>query len=180
MDELGIEPSPELQRLNASILRQEVSLQPRTGGSGPGPLRGRVRARSSGGWSRFSARAPSRPAPRISSHLREGFDYADSPGDLTRVSQYVAAMKGEGPLYDALHDLYDADLARVGSTVSSRRCRRTCASVDSAAAPRDDELRHGARAAFEEAGESFEIVSYLAAGRHRGRFCHIAADGNDG
>src|SRR5205814_637754 len=31
--------------------------------------------------------------------------------------------------------------------------------------------------AFEEAGETFEIVSYLAAGRNRGRFCHIAPDG---
>ena len=31
--------------------------------------------------------------------------------------------------------------------------------------------------AFEEAGEAVEIVTYLANGRHRGRFCHIAPDG---
>jgi hypothetical protein len=31
--------------------------------------------------------------------------------------------------------------------------------------------------AFEEAGEPFEVVSYLAVGRNRGRFCHITPDG---
>ena len=31
--------------------------------------------------------------------------------------------------------------------------------------------------AFEEAGEAVEVVTYLANGRHRGRFCHIAPDG---
>jgi hypothetical protein len=32
-------------------------------------------------------------------------------------------------------------------------------------------------AAFLDAGEEFDVVSYIAAGRHRGKFCHIAPDG---
>jgi hypothetical protein len=31
--------------------------------------------------------------------------------------------------------------------------------------------------AFAEAGEAFEVVSYIALGRHRGRFLHLDADG---
>jgi hypothetical protein len=31
--------------------------------------------------------------------------------------------------------------------------------------------------AFLDAGEQFDVVSYIAAGRHRGRFCHISPDG---
>jgi hypothetical protein len=32
--------------------------------------------------------------------------------------------------------------------------------------------------AFLDAGEEFDVVSYIAAGRHRGRFCHFAPDGH--
>ena len=31
--------------------------------------------------------------------------------------------------------------------------------------------------AFGEAGEEFDVVIYLATGRHRGRFCHVAPEG---
>ena len=37
----------------------------------------------------------------------------------------------------------------------------------------DDALEH----AFEEAGEEVDVVSYLASGRNRGKFCHLAPDG---
>jgi hypothetical protein len=32
--------------------------------------------------------------------------------------------------------------------------------------------------ALAEADEEFDVVSYLAAGRHRGKFCHVAPDGS--
>jgi hypothetical protein len=36
---------------------------------------------------------------------------------------------------------------------------------------------HALERAFAEAGEEFDIVSYVATGRGRGRFCHIRPDG---
>jgi len=37
---------------------------------------------------------------------------------------------------------------------------------------------HALERAFEEAGEEFDVVSYIATGRGRGHFCHIRPDGS--
>ena len=50
-------------------------------------------------------------APDVVEELTKSFEYADGPGELPRVSQYVATISGEGPLYDAMHDLYVRQLA---------------------------------------------------------------------
>ena len=123
-EDLGIEPTPTLQRLNAAILRQDAALD----ASGPPPaavgdevqeaaralvegkvvLDPRSRASTRSGTALGSVSTRSRRA----SPSR----FACPPGrgrDLAHVAQYVAVTRGVGPLYDELHDLLAADL---GST----------------------------------------------------------------
>ena len=45
----------------------------------------------------------------IAAYLADAFDSPPEHRDLARVSEYVALMKGVGPLYDELHDLLDRD-----------------------------------------------------------------------
>jgi DNA-binding SARP family transcriptional activator len=113
-EELGIEPTPTLQRLNAAILRQDASLD--AAGAPPAVgdevqeaaralLAGRlvlvVGPEVNGG----SDGPPLRPAD-MAAHLVESFDCpADEARELARVAQYVAVTRGVGPLYDELHEL---------------------------------------------------------------------------
>ena len=60
--------------------------------------------------------------------------YAAYPGpntaDLVRVSQYVAVMLGAGPLYDELHDVFNARLpADADARVPRRSCPPRCAAA---------------------------------------------------
>ena len=176
VEELGIDPSPRLQQLHAAILRQEVDLQP---------------ARTAPAQDHFEDVARTilegRVVPvlgtdvaELTVRLAERFGY---PGDggratLPLVAQYVAVMKGSGPLYDELHDLLDADLPptplhRFFASLPRLLRERNLPHQLLVTTSYDTALER----AFEEAGEAFEIVSYLAAGRNRGRFCHIATDG---
>ena len=51
-------------------------------------------------------------------------------GELPRVAQYVAVMKGSGPLYDELHELLDVDArADAGASVLRLACRPCFASA---------------------------------------------------
>jgi SIR2-like domain len=98
--------------------------------------------------------------------------------DLARVSQYVAALEGEGPLYEELHDVFNANypptrlhrfLARL-----SRRIREAgeskCMLI--VTTNYDDCLER----AFIEESEPYELVTYIAQGKDRGLFRHITAD----
>jgi DNA-binding SARP family transcriptional activator len=173
---LGIDPSPRLQQLHAAILRQELDLEP---------------ARAVPAQDHFEDVARTilqgRVVPvlgadvaELTVRLAQRFGYPDEDGRATLplVAQYVAVMKGSGPLYDELHELLDADLPPTP-------LHQFFASLP--ALLRDRGLPHqllvttsydtALERAFEEAGEAFDVVSYLAAGRNRGRFCHIAPDG---
>ena len=95
VDELGIEPSPELSRLHGSILSQDSSLDRREGGPPAGDhfrevvrevLAGRVVPVLGADVGDLAAR------------LAERFDYPSSGEALTRISQYVSVMRGSGPL----------------------------------------------------------------------------------
>ena len=95
VEELGIEPSPALQQLNGAILRQEASLE-RPGRAPPAEdhFAEVLKAMLSG-----------RLVPVLGSDVGElaaglatCFAYPGEPSELTRVSQYVAVMKGSGPL----------------------------------------------------------------------------------
>ena len=56
-------------------------------------------------------------------HLAARFGYPQADHvELPRVSQYVAVTHGDGPLWDELHDVLDADYAPRRAQGSSRRC----------------------------------------------------------
>lgn len=112
----------------------------------------------------------------LSSYLAESFNYPSGDvHDLVRVSQYIAVMTGSGPLYEQLHALLDADypptaVHRFFATLP------TIARLDGAA-PRyplvvttnyDDLMER----AFHDAGEPFDLVTYVAEGEERGKFWH--------
>ena len=87
-------------------------------------------------------------------------------------------MKGSGPLYDELHDLLDTDLPptplhRFLASLPPLLRERGLPQQLVVTTSYDTALER----AFEEAGQAFDVVSYLASGRNRGRFCHIAPGG---
>jgi DNA-binding SARP family transcriptional activator len=176
VDELGIDPSPRLQQLHGAILRQELDLEP---------------ARAAPAQDHFDDVARTilegRVVPvlgtdvaELTAHLAQRFGYPvdDGRATLPLVAQYVAVMKGSGPLYDELHELLDADLPptqlhRFLASLPPLLRERGLPQQLLVTTSYDTALER----AFEEAGEAFDVVSYLATGRNRGRFCHIAADG---
>jgi DNA-binding SARP family transcriptional activator len=192
VDELGIEPNPALQQLYGSILRQEAGLDP----SAPAPapeesladllgaaLAGRlvVVVGPGAGLSDPSGdEAAILPGPdEVAGYLADCFGYPpEQARDLARVSQYVALMKGVGPLYDELHALFDRDyepgpayhaLAELAGILRARGSPPpfiVTANFD-----------HAIERAFAEAGEGFDVVSYIGVGRHQGKFLHVSAEG---
>jgi len=199
LDELGIEPSPTLQQLHGAILRQERSLQP-AGAKAPsadhfaevlkallstrlvpvlGPealLCGRP---DDAVWeSALPSFAPG--LSDLASHLAREFGCPpEHIAVLSRVSQYVAVTQGIGPLYDMLHELFDRDyppgpvhrlLASLPPLLQARG-----ASYQLIVTTGYDELLERA---FEEAGAPLDVVSYMAHGRDRGKFLHVAPDGS--
>jgi DNA-binding SARP family transcriptional activator len=176
VEELGIDPSPRLQQLHGAILRQEAGLEP---------------ARTTPAQGHFEDVAATIFAGRVvpvlgadvadlTVRLAQRFGYPDDDGAVTlpRVAQYVAVMKGSGPLYDELHELLDVDLPptavhRFFAALPPLLRERGLPHQLLVTTSYDAALEQ----AFHEAGEEFDVVSYLAAGRNRGRFCHIRPDG---
>jgi DNA-binding SARP family transcriptional activator len=176
VDQLGIEPSRDLQQLHGAILRQDVGLQ----APGSAPLSEDhfeqvVRALFAG---RLVA-VLGAEVGELETRLAQRFDYGENGYGLPRVAQYVAVMKGSGPLYDELHSLLDAD-------ATPTPIHRFFASLPPLL--RERGVPHqllvttsydlALEAAFLEAGEEFDVVSYIAAGPQRGRFCHLRPDGS--
>ena len=116
----------------------------------------------------------------LAQRLARRFSYPDENGaqTLARVAQYVAVMKGSGPLYDELHDLLATDIP---PTDVHRFFASLPPLLRARGAPHQllvtTSYDHALERAFEEAGEEFDVVSYVATGRGRGHFCHIRPDG---
>ncbi len=176
VDELGIEPSPELSRLHGSILRQDSGLDRRDGGpSADDHFREVARELLAG-----------RVVPvlgadvgDLAARLAERFDYPAGGEALTRISQYVSVMRGSGPLYDELHALLDAEAVptavhRLFAALPPLLRERGVSHQLLVTTSFDLALEH----AFLERGEEFDVVFYIASGRDRGRFCHIPPDGS--
>jgi DNA-binding SARP family transcriptional activator len=177
VEELGIDPSPALQELHGAILRQEVGLQPV---GTPAPAEDHF-------GDLIATILDGRVVPVLGTDVRElaqrlahRFGYPDDDGvqTLARVAQYVAVMKGSGPLYDELHDLLATDIpptdvhrffASLPPLLRSRGVPHQLLVTTS--------YDHALERAFEEAGEEFDVVSYLATGQGRGHFCHIDPQG---
>jgi DNA-binding SARP family transcriptional activator len=176
VDQLGIEPGRDLQQLHGEILRQDAGL--RAPDSAPPAedhfdevlrtlLEGRLVA------------VLGTDVGELAGRLAERFDYVENGAGLPRVAQYVSVMKGSGPLYDELHALLDAD-------VPPTAVHRFFASLPPVL--RERGVPHqlivttsydlALEAAFLEAGEEFDVVSYIATGPARGKFCHISPDGD--
>jgi DNA-binding SARP family transcriptional activator len=183
VDELGIEPTPVLQQLHASILRQESALQPQAvPGAGEDRLGEIVRALLSGRLVHVLGPGPSSEnGQSLAGRLADAFDCPEEHrGDLTRVSQYVAVTQGVGPLYDQLHDLF------VGADTPGP-VERFLAGLPAQARARESEHQllvttaygDALERAFEEQGEDVDVVSFVALGPNRGKFLHKAPDGSE-
>jgi DNA-binding SARP family transcriptional activator len=171
IDELGIEPGPELKRLQSEILRHEAGLavsdQP-----APTDEEGEIVRAILGG--RVVPVIGLDGAGDLAEHLAKAFDVPDDrPIDLARVSQYVATMQGSGPLYDELHARFEA---AVEPSPLHRFLARLPALLRERGAPHQlivtTNYDLALERAFEETGEELDIVSYVATGAHRGRFWH--------
>ena len=87
-------------------------------------------------------------------------------------------MKGVGPLYDELHGLFAREYAPTRSTGSLAEVTRLLRERGAlgqliVTANFDQALER----ALTEAGEEFDVVSYIALGRHRGKFLHVSRGG---
>jgi len=171
VEEMGIEPGPELKRLQSEILRHDAGM------AAPG-----APVHSDEDGEIVKALLAGRVVPVIgldgagdlAAHLARAFDVPDDrPVDLARISQYVATMKGSGPLYDELHSRYEAAvepgplhrfLAHLPSLLRERGAPHQLIVTTNY----DLALER----AFAEAGEEVDIVAYVATGTHRGRFWH--------
>jgi DNA-binding SARP family transcriptional activator len=172
---LGIDPSPALQKLHASILRQDVGLESATGVPTPEDHFEVVMTAISSGRLIPVLGAD---VAELASSLAQRFGYPTTNGSaLPRVAQYVAVMKGSGPLYDELHALLDVDAA---PTAVHRFFAALPPFLRERGAPHQlivtTSYDVALERAFADAGEEFDVVAYLASGRHRGKFCHLAPD----
>jgi hypothetical protein len=171
VDELGIEPGPELKRLQAEILRHETTIG-HASTNGARDAEGEI----------VKAIIAGRVVPVIgldgagdlAGHLARAFDVpVDRPLDLARVSQYVATMQGSGPLYDELHARFQA---AVEPGPLHRFLARLPARLRARGAPHQlivtTNYDLALERAFGEEGEELDIVAYVASGSHRGRFWH--------
>jgi DNA-binding SARP family transcriptional activator len=171
IDELGIEPGPELKRLQAEILRHEAGLSA-SESPAPSDEEGEiVKALLAG---RVVPVIGVDGAGELAEHLAKAFSVPDDrPVDLARVSQYVAMMQGSGPLYDELHARFEA---AVEPGPLHRFLARLPALLRERGAPHQlivtTNYDLALEKAFEEAGEELDIVAYVATGQHRGRFWH--------
>jgi DNA-binding SARP family transcriptional activator len=172
VDELGIEPGPELRQLQAEILRHDAGMA----------IAGAASASADDDTEIVRALLAGRVVPvlgldgvgELATHLATAFQVPKGgPVDLTRVSQYVATMQGSGPLYDELHGLFEA---AVEPTPLHRFLARLASVLRERGAPHQlivsTNYDLALERAFEDAGEDVDIVAYVASGPHRGRFWH--------
>jgi DNA-binding SARP family transcriptional activator len=170
VEELGLEPSPELQRLHGQILRQEV----------PRPRSAAADADRTHFEDVATALLAGRLVPVIgvdtgtlADELARRFDYREEGGDLARVAQFVALTKGAGPLHDELRTLLDASAA---PTSVHRFFAALPRALRARGLPHQLLVTTSYDLALEQAllaaGEEFDVVSYIASGRDRGRFFH--------
>jgi hypothetical protein len=122
----------------------------------------------------------STPSSALADRLAELFACPpDQPRELTRIAQYVSMTQGPGPLRDELEGLLAAANApgpvhaALASLPAALRKRNSPPPV--IATSNYDTTLEDALAA---ADVQFDLLSYVATGRDRGRFLHFTADGS--
>ena len=179
VEELGVAPGPELQALYGSILRQERSLvrvaPPVLEDHYDEVMRALLAGRLVPVLGPEAGGIAGRELARL---LAERFELTGSDLGLAFISQAVAARNGIGPLHDelrlALERAVDAAplhtwLAGLPPLLRRRGLPRQLIVSTS--------FDTGVERAFEAAGEELDVVAYVASGRDRGKFLHIAPDG---
>jgi DNA-binding SARP family transcriptional activator len=177
VEELGIDPSPSLQQLHGAILRQDPGLE--TGAPGVQAPQDRLDDVVETLLAGRLVPVLGTDVAELTTRLAEHFEYPANGDALPQVAQYVAVMKGSGPLYDELHALLETDLPptpvhRFFAALPPLLRERGVPHQLIVTTSYDLALER----AFLDAGEEFDVVSYLAAGRNRGKFCHLAPDGS--
>jgi DNA-binding SARP family transcriptional activator len=173
VEQLGIEPSPLLQQLHTTILRQEHAVVPR----GTAPPRDHfedVARELLAGRLTIVLAGDAEP---LTGELARQFGIEGDRLELARVSQAVATLNGAGPLYDALHAL----LAGSDPTPLHGFLAALPALARERGVPCPVFVTTGydltLERALDAAGEKFDTIGYIASGPHRGSFCHLAPDG---
>ncbi len=171
---LGLEPSPLLRRIHASILRQETA--PAT--EGATPVRDHfeeVAEALLGGRLTVVVGAEAEP---LAVELARRFGFEAEHVELPRISQAIATLNGSGPLYDSLHALVDSNgeptgLHRFLASLPALLRDRGAGNPLLVTTSYDVALER----ALDDVGEQYDTVCYVATGPHRGSFCHISAGG---
>jgi DNA-binding SARP family transcriptional activator len=179
LDELGIEPGPELQALYGSILRQERSLVRVAPPALDDHYDEVLRAFAAGRLVPvLGPGAGCVAGDELARLLMERFELRGETRGLAYISQAVAARNGIGPLHDELHLALDRDvepsalhawLAALPPLLRDRGLPQQLIVSTGFDA--------GVERAFEAADEPLDVVVYVAAGRDRGKFLHISPDG---
>ena len=111
---------------------------------------------------------------------RERFDCPpEHARSLARISEYVALTKGVGPLYDELHALFDHDYEPgvAHRLLAEIRCPPGNEQLPGrSSSPRTSMSRWSAPSRSLVSRSTW--YSYLALGRHRGKFLHVGSDGH--
>ena len=168
--EIGLEPSPQLQELEKRILRHEVP-QPRAGGTSADEVHyEQVAAALLAGR---LVPVIGHDAATLGDELARRVGYDDGGRELTRVAQFVALTRGSGPLHDELGALLEASAAptavhRLFAALPPLLRGRGLAHQLLVTTGYDLALEQ----ALLDAGEEFDVVSYIATGRDQGRFAH--------
>jgi len=178
VEDLGLEPGPELQSLYSSILRQDRALLPAPAPALEDQVEEVVRALMGGRL--VPVLGPGAANDELAAILAKRFECPpEHAAGLARVSEYVAARNGVGPLWDELHAALDRDVEPqpvhlwLASLPPLFRGRGLPYQLIVTTAL-DTAVEH----AFADAGEELDVVSYIAGGRDRGRFLHTAPDGS--
>jgi SIR2-like protein len=124
-------------------------------------------------WQRGAAFLPT--GGELSTHLASRFLYRGDATDLARVAEYISLMSGPASLYQELKHVFDPDypltdvhrlLAALPALTLRKTGRRQCPLI--VTTNYDNLLER----AFDEAGEPYHLVTYIAEGEHRGKFRH--------
>ena len=179
VEELGIEPGPELQALYGSILRQERELVRLAPPALEDHYDEVIRAFTAGRLVPVLGPGVGGVAGHeLATLLAQRFELDADGRGLAYVSQAVAARNGIGPLHDELHLALDRDfepsllhawLASLPPLLRRRSLPQQLIVSTSFDA--------GVERAFEAAGEVLDVVVYVASGRDRGKFLHILPGG---
>jgi DNA-binding SARP family transcriptional activator len=171
---LGLEPSPLLRRIHASILRQEEP--PPT--EGTTPVRDHFEEVSDALLAGRLTIVVGVDAEPLASELARHFGLDFEQLELPRVSQAIATLSGSGPLYDKLHALVETNgeptaLHRVLAKLPAILRERGAAHPLLVTTSYDVALER----ALNEVDELYDTVSYVATGAHRGSFFHVSPSG---